>query len=134
MKNLLTRWETEEENRKIGRNMLFIDRKHSGNVLLINRERSGNVLLLDREFAKLENDAKYTSLPKLTEVVKKPSKLTRTRKEKPHCPISHSFTYFVEPNRRPSFCFVEGLTGLTDGLAMGGVELRGGEIAVSFSR
>ena len=61
MKNLLTQWETEEENQKTG----------------------GNVPLIDRAFAKLEDNAKCASLPKLTELVKKPSNLTRTGKEKP---------------------------------------------------
>ena len=64
------------------------------------------------------------------QLVKKPSNLTRTGKEKPHRPISHSLTRFVEPTGRPRFRFAE---GLTDGLAMGGAELRGGEVAVGFS-
>ena len=90
----------------------------------------------------MEDDAKCASLPKLTELVKlsnlrelvkKSSNLTRTGKEKLHCPISHSLTCFVEHIERPHFCFAEGLTGgLIDGLAMGGAELRGEEIAVGF--
>ena len=60
MKNLLTQWETEKKNQKTSGNVPIIDKKHSGNVLLINRK-----------LAKLEDDAKYTSLPKLTKLMKK---------------------------------------------------------------
>ena len=125
--------ETEEKNRKIGGNMPPIDREYSGNILLIDRECSGNMLLLDREIAELENDAEYISLPKLTKLMKKSSNPIRTRTKKPHCPISHFLTHFVELVEQPRFCFTEGLTGLFDGLAMGGAELRGEKIAISFS-
>ena len=82
----------------------------------------------------MEDDAECASLPKLIELVKKPSNLTRTGKEKPHRLISHSLARFVELIGRPRFRFVEGLTGgLIDGLAMGGAESRGGEVAVGFS-
>ena len=60
MKNLLTQWGTEEENRKIG-----------GNVLLIDREHSGKVLLRDKRLAEWEDNAKCVSLLKFTELVKK---------------------------------------------------------------
>ena len=99
-------------------------------------------MLLIESTRTLEDDAECASFPKLTELVrlsnltelvKKPSNLTRTGKEKPHRPISHSLTCFVEPIGRPRFCFVEGLTGgLTNGLAMGGAELRGREVVVGF--
>ena len=103
--------------------MLLIDRKHNGNMLLIDRAPAHWKMMLNvhlsQSFAKL---------------VKKPSNLTKTGKKKPHCPISHSLACFVEPNRRPRFCFAEGLIGgLTDGLAMGEAESRGEEVAVSFS-
>ena len=78
----------------------------------------------------MEDDAECASLPKLTKLVKKPSNLTRTGKEKPHRSIFHSLTRFVEPIGRPRFRFAE---GLTDGLAMGGAESIGGEVAVGFS-
>ena len=84
IKNLLTQEKTEEENQKIG-----------GGVPLIDRELSGNILLINREFVELKNDVKYTSLPKLTELVKKSSNLTKTGKEKPHRPISHFLAYFI---------------------------------------
>ena len=48
MKNLLTQWESEEENQKTGGDVLPIDREHNGNVLLIDREHNGDVLLIDR--------------------------------------------------------------------------------------
>ena len=48
MKNLLTQWETKEENEKTGSNVPPIDREHNGDVLLIDREQNGNVLLIDR--------------------------------------------------------------------------------------
>ena len=69
----------------------------------INRELDGGVLLIDKKLAELENDTKYISFLKLTELennadcisLSKPSLLvnnffniTRTRKEKPHQPIS----------------------------------------------
>ena len=116
---------------------------------LIDREHNGDVLLLDKKFAKLEddaecaslskfteleNDTKYASLPKLTELVKKSFNLTKTVKEKSHRLISHFLACFVELVGRPCFCFVEGLTGLTDGLAMGGAKLREREVAVGFSK
>ena len=53
----------------------LIDRKHCGNMLLIDREHRGNVLLIDRKLAELKYDAECTSLPKFTELVKKPSNL-----------------------------------------------------------
>ena len=91
----------------------------------------------------MEDDAECTSLPmltklvrlsNLTELVKKPSNLTRTGKEKTDRPISHSLTRFVEPIGWPRFRFAESLTGgLIDGLAMSGAESRGGEVAVGFS-
>ena len=48
MKNLLTQWETEEENQKTGGDVLLIDREYSGNILLLDGKHSGNVLLIDR--------------------------------------------------------------------------------------
>ena len=130
-----------------GSNVPFINREHNSNVLLLDGEHSDNVLLINREHPMamcysqiesthiLENDAECASLPKLTELVKKPFNLTKTGKEKSYRPISHSLTRFVEPIRRPCFCFAEDLTGgLTDGLAMGGAELRGRKVAVGFSR
>ena len=72
MKNLLTQWETEEENQTTG-----------GDVLLIDREHRGNMLLINRKLAELEDDAECASLPKFTELMKKPPNLTRTGKEKP---------------------------------------------------
>ena len=48
MKNLLTKWETEEENQKTGGDVSLIDRKHNGNVLLLDGEHSANVLFIDR--------------------------------------------------------------------------------------
>ena len=141
-KKPLTQWETEEENQKTGGNVPLIDREHNGNILLLDSEHSGDVLLIDREHPKaicysqiestrtLEDDFEYISLPKLTELVKKPSNLTRTGKKKHHCPISHFLPHFVEPIGRPRFCFAE---GLTDGLVMGGAQLSRREIAVGFS-
>ena len=105
MKNLLTRWETKKENRKIGGDMPLIEGENSSDVLLIDRKRSGNVLLIDRELAELEDDAESTSLSKLIQLVKKLSNLTRTRKEKPHWPIFYFLTCFVELVRRPCFYF-----------------------------
>ena len=88
----------------------------------------------DAECISLPKLTELVKLPNLTELVKKPSNLTKTGKEKPHCPISHSLTCFIELIGRLCFRFTEGLTGgLTDGLAMGGAELRGGEVAVGFS-
>ena len=92
------------------------------------------MLLIDKELAKLEDDAECASLPKFTELMKKPFNLTKTGKEKPHCPIFYSLSCFVEPDKWPDFCFIKGLMGLTDGLVMGEVELKGGEVAVGFSR
>ena len=90
--------------------------------------------LIDRELAELENNAKCASFPKLTELMQKPFNLTIIKKEKPHYPISHSLTYYVESIRRPCFCFVEALIGLTDGLAMGGAESREEKVVVCFSK
>ena len=144
MKNLLTQWETEDEIQKTGANIPLINKKHNGKVLLIDDEHndnmlligskhSGNMLLIDKKFAKLKYDAECASLPKFTKLVKKSSNLTRTRKEKLHHPISNSLAHFVEPAGRPCFHFVEGLAGLTDGLAIDGVELREEKVAVGFS-
>ena len=91
-------------------------------------------MLINRKLANLKNNAKCTSFPKLKKLVKKLSNLTRTRKEKSHCLISHSLAHFVEFIKRPCFSFAEGLTGLTDGLAIGRAELRGKEIAIGFFR
>ena len=129
MKNILTQWKTEEENQKTSGDVLLIDREYSGNILLLDGKYNGNVLLIDRNFVELEDDAECASFPKLTkledvaecaslpklteleddaecaslpkliELVKKPSNLTRTGKEKPHCPISHSLACFVQPIR-----------------------------------
>ena len=132
MKNFLTQWETKEKNRKIGGNVQLIDRERSGNMLLIERKCSSNMLLINRKLAKLENDAEYASLPKLIKLVKKPSNLTRIRKEKSYCLISYSLTYFIEPIKWLFFCFAEGLTDLTNGLAISGIELRGKKVAISF--
>ena len=54
MKNLLTQWETEEENQKTGGNVPLIDREHNGDVLLIDRAPNGDVLLIHRAHARLE--------------------------------------------------------------------------------
>ena len=132
IKNLLTQWETKKEDLKTGGNVPLINREQSGNVLLLDSKHSGDVLLINRKLVELENDAECKSFLKLTELVKKPSNLTRTGKEKPHCPISHSLSRFIEPIRCPRFYFIEDLAGLTDGLAIGGAELRGEEIAVGF--
>ena len=123
MKNLLTQWETEEENRKISGDMPLIDSKHNGNMLLINRK-----------LVELENDAEYASFPKLIKLVKKPFNLIKTGKEESHYPISYFLTCLVELVRQLYFCFAEGLMGLTDGLAIGKTELRGEEVAVGFSK
>ena len=112
--------------------MPLINREHNNNVLFINSKHSGNVLLIDKKLAELENNAECASFAKFTELVKKPSNLTRTGKKTSHCGISHSLACFVEPVRRPCFRFVEGLAGLTDGLAMGGAKSKREEIAVSF--
>ena len=88
--------------------------------------------LINKVLAELEDDAEYAYLPKLTELVKKPSNLTKIRKEKLYCSISHSLAHFFEPVRRPCFCFVKALTGLIDGFAIGGAELRKKKVAVSF--
>ena len=110
MKNLLTQWETEEENRKIG----------------------GGVPLISRKLVKLEDDVECASLPKLIKFVKKPFNLTKIEKKKLHCPISYFLACFVEFIERLCFCFVKNLKNLTDGLAMGGAELRRGEIIIGF--
>ena len=113
-----------------------MDREHSGNVLLIDRKCSSDVLLIDQKLVKLKDDAKYESLLKLTKLVKKLPNLINIRKKKPHCPISHSLTCFIELIGQPCFCFAEGLMnlmGLTNGLAISRAELRRGEIAVGFS-
>ena len=112
--------------------MLLIDREYSDNVLLIDSKHSGNVLLIDRKLAELEDDVEYASFLKFTELVKKPSILTKTGKKKPHCPIFYFFAYFIEPVRQLCFCFAENLAGLTDSLAIGGAESRGEEVAVDF--
>ena len=143
MKNLLTQWEIEEKNRKIGGKQPLIDREHSGNVLLINSKHgsnillldskhSGNVLLIDKELVELEDDAECASLLKLTEFMKKHFKQTKTGKEKPHRSISNSFAYFDEPVGRPCFCFTEAWVGLTDGLAMGGAESKKEKVTINF--
>ena len=122
MKNLLTQQKTEEENRKI-----------DVSIPLINRKLSDNILLIDKDLTKLEDDAKCAFLVKLIELVKKPFNLIKTEKEKPHHPISHLLACFVESVRQPRFCFAEGLSGLTDGLAICGAELKGRKVAVGFS-
>ena len=66
--------------------------------------------------------------------MKKLSNLTRIGKEKPHYPISHSLTYFIEPIRQSRFCFTECLTGLIDGLSMGKAELKRRKVAIGFSK
>ena len=133
MKNLLTQWEIEEENRKIDGNLPLIDRKLNGNMLFIDKQLNSNMLLINREPVELEDDAKCASLPKLTELVKKSSNLTRTGKKKPQYPISYPLTCFVELVGWPCFCFVEGLTGLTDGLAISGAKSRREKVAIGFS-
>ena len=154
MKTFLTQWETEEENQKTSGNMPLIDRernsdilllngKYSGDVLFTNRALNDNMLLIIESIRSLEDDAECASFPKLTELVKllkltklvkKPSNLIRTGKKKPHCPISYSLARFVEPVGWPYFCFVENLTGgLTNSLAMGGMESSGEKVAVGFS-
>ena len=50
MINLLTQWETEEENQKTGDNVPPIDREHNGDMLLIDRKHNGDVLLLDGKY------------------------------------------------------------------------------------
>ena len=113
--------------------MPLIDRKYSGNILLIDRKRIGNVMLIHRKLVELENDAEYTFLLKLIELVKKLFNITRVEKEKPYCPISYSLICFIELVGRPYFYFAEDLMGLIDSLAMVETELRQGEIAVGFS-
>ena len=49
MKNLLTQWESEEENQKTGGDVPPIDREHNGDVLLLDGKHSGDVLLIGRE-------------------------------------------------------------------------------------
>ena len=75
--------------------MLLIDRENNGNVLLIDSEYSGNILLIDRKLVKLEDDAECTSLPKLIELVKKLSNLTKVEKKKPHHLILYSLACFI---------------------------------------
>ena len=99
----------------------------------MDRKLDGNVLFIDRNLAELEDNAKCARLAKLIELVKKPSNLTKTEKEKPHYLISHFLAYFVEFVKLLYFCFVEGLTGLTDDLAMGGTESKSREFAIGFS-
>ena len=114
--------------------MLLIDREHNGDILLMNREHNSDVLLIDRAPAHWKMMLNVHLSQSFTKLVKKPSNLTRTGKEKSHRPISHSLAHFVEPIRRPCFRFAEGLTsGFTDGLAIGRAESRGGEVAVGFS-
>ena len=128
--------------------MPLINRELSGNVLLINRELSGNVLLINKKLVELEDDARCAFLPRLTELeddiectsllkltksMKKPSNLTRIRKEKPYCSISHSLTCFVKLVRWPRFYFVEGLADLTDGLAISKAKSRKKKDAIGFS-
>ena len=84
------------------------------------------------KLTKLEDDAECASFPKLTELVKKLFNLTRTEKEKYHRLISYFSACFVESVGRPHFCFAEGMTGLTDGLAIGKAELRGRKVTVGF--
>ena len=48
IENLLTQWETEEENQKTGGNVPLIDKKHNGSLLLLDGKHSGNMLLIDR--------------------------------------------------------------------------------------
>ena len=59
MKNLLTQWETEEENLKINLKKNFLTQWKTKEK---NQKTVGNVLLIDRIFAKLENDIECTSL------------------------------------------------------------------------
>ena len=132
MENLPIQWKTEEENRKIGGGMSLIDRELGSNLLLINRELGSNMLFINRKLAKLENDAKCALFPKLIELVIKSSNLTRTGKEKSHRPIFLFLARFIEPIRQLCFCFAENLTGLTDGLAMGGAKLRREKVTISF--
>ena len=101
-------------------------------MLLIDSKHNGNVLLIYRKLAELEDDAECAPLSKITKLVKKLSNLTRTGKEKYHCPIFYLLTCFVEPIRRLCFCFAESLADLTDGLVMGGAKLKGKDIAVGF--
>ena len=49
MKNLITQWETEEENQKTGGNIPPIDKEHNGDILLLDGKHSGDVLIIDRE-------------------------------------------------------------------------------------
>ena len=132
IKNLLIQRETEEDNQKTGVNMPLIDREHSGDVLLIDSEHSGDVPFIYRKLAELEDDAECASFSKLTEFVKKLSNLTRTGKKNPYRPISHSLNCFIMPIKWLCFSFTEGLVGLTDGLAIDTMELRGGKVAVGF--
>ena len=90
------------------------------------------MLLIDRELAELEDDAECASFLKLTKLVKKSSNLTKTGEKKPHCPISHFLACFIKLVGRLCFYLVESLTGLADGLALGGTKSRGGKVAISF--
>ena len=111
---------------------MLIYKELGSNLLLINRKFGGNVLLIDRKLAKLKDNAEYTSFPKLSELVKKLSNLNKIGKEKVNRLIFYSLAHFVEPVRQLCFWFVEDLTGLTDGLAMGRAELKGKKVAVGF--
>ena len=147
IKNLLTQWETKKENQKTGNNVLLIDKEHNSNVLLLNSKHSGDMLLIAKNlqnwkmilnvyfFWNLQSWKIMLNvhLLKLTELLKKPFNLTKTGKEKSHCPISHSLARFIELDGWSCFHFVEGLTDWTDGLAMSRAELRRGEVAVGFS-
>ena len=90
------------------------------------------MLLIDRKLARLKNDDECAIFPKLTELVKKSSNLTRIGEKKPYHPISYSLTYFIELVRRLCFYFAESLTGLTNGLAMRGAELKRAKVASVF--
>ena len=81
MKNLLTQWETEKENRKIGGNVSLIDREFA-------KLENGIKCAFFPKFTKLENDTKYASFSNLTKLVKKSFKLIKTGKEKSYCSIS----------------------------------------------
>ena len=48
MKNLLTQWETKEENQKTGADVPLMGREYNGDILLLNGKHSGDVLLIGR--------------------------------------------------------------------------------------
>ena len=123
MKNFLTQGETNEKNQKIG-----------GGVPIIDRKFRGCMMLIDKKLAELKNYAECESFSKFIELIKKPFNQKMIKKEKHHCPTSHSLAYFIELVRWPCFRFIEGLTGLIDGLAMGGVKSNKSKIAVGFSK